>query len=66
MHRSLRAGEEGRGLPGVASKGRVMQDVETIVVGDNDVSHVFQQQRQHVVSLLADGVMQRSISLGIL
>ncbi len=44
----------------------MVQGVEAVVVGDDDVGLVLEQQRQHVVALLADGVVQRSVSLGVL
>ena len=34
-----------------------MQRVEAVVVGQHDVSIVVQKQRQHVVTLLRDGVV---------
>jgi len=43
-----------------------MQGVEAIIVGDGDVGASLQQHRQHVISLLADGVVQWRVALGIL
>merc|ERR1719412_2342734 len=43
-----------------------MQSVEPVVVGEHDVRTVVQQQGEHVVSLLTDGVVQRSVALAVL
>ena len=43
-----------------------MERVEAVVVGDHDVGAVVEQQRQHVVALLRDRVVQRSVAFGIL
>lgn len=43
-----------------------MESVEAVVVGDGDVSAGLQQNRQHVVPLLADGVVERRVSLRVL
>jgi hypothetical protein len=44
----------------------VVQGVEPVVIGQHDVSIVVQQQRQHVVTLLRDGVVQWRITFRIL
>lgn len=43
-----------------------MESIEAVVVGDGDVSAGFQQNRQHVIPLLADGIMERRVSLRVL
>ncbi len=43
-----------------------MEGVESVVVGDHDVCAALQQQSQHVVPFLGDGVVQRGVALGIL
>ena len=53
-------------LPWVAAKSSVVQGVEPVVIGQHDVSIVVQQQRQHVVTLLRDGVVQWRITFRIL
>lgn len=53
-------------VPGVSSQGGVVQGVEAVVVGDGDVSASLQQHRQHVVSLLTDGVVQGGVALRVL
>jgi hypothetical protein len=53
-------------LPWVSSESRVMKRVEAVVVGDHDVGVVVQQEGQHVVTLLRDGVVQRSVTLRVL
>ena len=53
-------------LPWVAAKSSVVQGVEPVVIGQHDVSIVVQQQRQHVVTLLGDGVVQWRITFRIL
>lgn len=53
-------------LPWVAAKSSVVQGVEPVVIGQHDVSIVVQQQRQHVVTLLRDGVVQWRIAFRIL
>jgi hypothetical protein len=53
-------------LPWVAAKSSVVQGVEPIVVGQHDVSIVVQEQRQHVVTLLRDCVVQWRITFRIL
>lgn len=52
--------------PRVAPKRCVMEGVESIVVGDHDVSVAFQKEGEHVVTLLRDGVVERGVALGIL
>jgi len=44
-------------LPGVAPQRGVVQRVEAVVVGDHHVGVPVEQQGQHVVALLADGVV---------
>lgn len=53
-------------VPGVPSQRCVMKSVEAVVVGDGDVSAGLQQNGQHVVPLLADGVMERRVPLRVL
>ena len=53
-------------LPWVSSKCRVVKGVETVVVGDHDVGGVIQQQCQHVVTLLRNGVVQRGVTFRVL
>ena len=53
-------------VPGIPSQGGVVQGVEAVVVGDGDVSAGLQQHRQHVVPLLADGVVQGRVSFRVL
>lgn len=53
-------------VPGVPPQRRVMEGVEAVVVGDGDVGAGLQQNGQHVVSLLADGVVERRVSLRVL
>ena len=43
-----------------------MQRVEAVVVGDDDVSGVLEEECEHVVALLADGVVQRRVALAVL
>jgi len=40
-----------------------MECVESIVVGDTHISAMLQQQRQHVITFLADSIMQWSVTL---
>ncbi len=44
----------------------MMKRVEAVVVGDHDVGVVVQQEGQHVVTLLGDGVVQRGVALRVL
>jgi hypothetical protein len=44
----------------------MVEGVESVIVGEHDVGAVVQEQRQHVVPLLRDGVMQRRVSLAVL
>ena len=44
----------------------MVQGVEAIVVGDGDVSAGLQQHGQHVITLLADGVVQGCVTLRVL
>ncbi len=44
----------------------MVEGVEPIVVGEHDIGAVVQEQRQHVVPLLGDGVMQRRVTLAVL
>lgn len=39
----------------------MMQSIEPVIVGDGDISTSLQQHRQHVISLLAYGIMQRCV-----
>lgn len=53
-------------IPGVSSQGSVMQGIEPIIVGDGDVCTSLQQHRQHVISFLADSIVQGCVPLWIL
>ena len=44
----------------------MVERVEPVVVGDHDVGVLVEEEGQHVVALLGDGVVQRSVALGIL
>jgi hypothetical protein len=44
----------------------MMKGVEAVVIGDGDVSGVFQEQCDHVVPLLADSVVQCCVSFRVL
>jgi hypothetical protein len=56
----------GQYAPWISAKRCVMQGIEAVVIGDHDVGVVLQQQRQHVVALLGDGVVQRSVAFRVL
>ena len=58
--------EGSRCVPWISTQGRVVQGVESVVVGQRYVGVVIQQQSQHVIALLGDGVVQRGVSLRIL
>lgn len=64
--RRVNAGVKGRHLPGVPSQGSVMESVEAVIISDGDISTRLQKHREHVVSLLANGVMQGGITFRIL
>lgn len=53
-------------IPWIASQRSMVQRVKTVVVGESHISSVLQQQRQHIVTFLGYGVMQRRVTLGIL
>lgn len=53
-------------VPWIAAQRSVVQRVETIVVGESHVSSMLQQQRQHIITFLRDGVMERSVTFRIL
>lgn len=53
-------------VPWVAAQRRVVQRVEAVIVGQRDVGAVVQQQRQHIVALLRNGVVQRRVAFRIL
>ena len=44
----------------------MVEGVETVVVGDHDVGVLLEQQREHVVPLLRDRVVERRVALRIL
>ena len=44
----------------------MMESVKAIVVGNDDVSAVFEEQREHVVTFLADGVVKRRVTFTVL
>ena len=44
----------------------MVQRVESVVVGDHDVGAAVQEEGEHVVALLADGVVQGGVALGVL
>jgi hypothetical protein len=53
-------------LPWISPESRVMESVESVVVGDHDVGAVVQEEGQHVVALLRNRVVQCSVAFGIL
>ena len=53
-------------LPRISSECGVVQRVEPIVVGDHDVGVAVQQEAEHVVPLLGDCIVQRSVAFGVL
>jgi hypothetical protein len=53
-------------LPWVSSESGVVERVEPVVVGDHDVGAVVEEEGQHVVALLRDGVVQRGVALRVL
>lgn len=52
--------------PWVSTEGRIVQGVESIVVCQHNVCVVVQQQRQHVISFLRDGIVQGRVTLRVL
>ena len=44
----------------------MMEGIESIVVGDVHVGVVFEEQRQDVIPLLADGIMEGSVTFRVL
>ena len=44
----------------------MVERVESVVVGEHDVRVVVEEEGQHVVPLLGDGVMQRCVTLAVL
>ena len=44
----------------------MVQRVEPVVVGDHDVGVAVEEEGEHVVALLGDGVVQRGVALRIL
>lgn len=62
----MNAGGKGCDVPGVSSQGSVMQRIEAIIIGDGDISTRLQKNWKHVISLLADGIMQGRIPFRIL
>lgn len=52
--------------PGIPSECGVMEGVESVVVREGNVGIVVDEEREHIVPLLGDGVVERGISLGIL
>ena len=44
----------------------MVERVEAVVVGDHDVGVLVEEQGEHVVALLRDGVVQRSVTFRIL
>ena len=53
-------------LPWVSAERGVVEGVESVVVGDHDVGVLVEEQGEHVVALLRDGVVQRGVALRIL
>lgn len=53
-------------IPGVPSQRCVVKCVESVIVGNCDICTCFQEHREHVIPLLADGIMQRCVPLGVL
>ena len=43
-----------------------MQGIESVVVSKRDVGIVVDEKRQHVVSFLGNGIVQRRVSLRVL
>ena len=52
--------------PWIATQSGVVQRVEAVIVCDGQVCMVFQEQGNHVIPLLADGVVEWGIPLRIL
>ena len=44
----------------------MVEGVEPVVVGDEDVGAPLEEKREHVVTLLGDGVVERGVALGVL
>ena len=44
----------------------MVEGVESVVVGDHDVGVLVEEEGEHVVALLRDGVVQRGVALRIL
>ena len=44
----------------------MVKGVESVVVGDHDVGAPLQEQGQHVVTFLGDGVVQGGVTLRVL
>ena len=44
-------------LPRISSERCVVEGIKAVVVGDGDICLMFQQQGQHVIPLLTDGIM---------
>ena len=53
-------------LPWVSAERGVVERVEAVVVGDHDVGVLVEEEGEHVVALLGDGVVQRSVALRVL
>ena len=44
----------------------MVESVKAIIVSNDDVSAVFEEQREHVVTFLADGVVKRCVTFTVL
>ena len=53
-------------LPRITAQCGVMEDVEAVVVAQRHVGIVVEQDRQNVVALLRDGIVQRRLSVTVL
>ena len=53
-------------LPWVSPERGVVERVEAVVVGEHEVCRAVEQQGQHVVTLLGDGVVHGSVALRVL
>ena len=43
-----------------------MEGIEAVVVGERDVGIVVDEEREHVVALLRDGIVQRRVPFRVL
>lgn len=61
-----RRGVKFTALPGISPKSRVVEGVETVVVGEGDVGTVVQEECQHIVAFFRNGIVKRSVALEVL